>query len=296
MKQEERLSKIRGGVWEKPREDLWNKISGMEKEKDFIERKILQPLLNEEIAEKYGVEPPTSLLLYGPPGTGKTTFSKAIAGRLSWNFLEVSPSRGDDEIDYLRQLFSKLQKLEKTVVFMDEFEEVAFNADLGLPRRAVTNELLKLLPKINEKNGEILLVCATNHIRKIAPALLRPQRFDYLMPFGPPSKKSRKAMFENFLSNLNTSDELDLDKVSEKSSRFTPADIKSVCREAGYIAFEREIETGKEEPISTEDILRAIDMHNPTISEEELEEFKEDIKKYCRADFCYVDCDFLPLA
>ncbi|PTD93774.1 hypothetical protein C9439_06925 [archaeon SCG-AAA382B04] len=286
---ERKLSDIQGGVWKKPTEEAWKNISGMNQEKDFIERKILQPLFKKDIAKKYGVEPPTALLLHGPPGTGKTTFSKAIAGRLNWHFLEVSPTGRRDEVKYLRKLFSEIQELDKTVVFIDEFEEIAFDADLGLPKRAVTNELLKQLPKINEKSGETLLVCATNHIRKIAPALLRPQRFDYIIPMGPPSNNSRKAIFKNFLKDLNTSNDLDLEKVAEKTNRYTPADIEAVCRESGYIAFEREIKNDEEQPINTEDVLKAIRTHRPTISEEDLDEFKENKKKYCRADFCPIN-------
>ncbi|MBU1615793.1 AAA family ATPase, partial [bacterium] len=43
------------------------------------------------------------------------------------------------------------------------------------------------------------MICATNHISQLNPALLRPGRFDYLIPVGPIDEKGRKAVFERYL-------------------------------------------------------------------------------------------------
>ena len=72
---------------------LWETLAGMEHEKQLIERRVVLPLVNPDLAEEYGLKPPRAIVLFGPPGTGKTTFAKAVASRLGWPFVEVFPSR-----------------------------------------------------------------------------------------------------------------------------------------------------------------------------------------------------------
>jgi ATP-dependent 26S proteasome regulatory subunit len=49
-------------------------------------------LTQSELARKHGVTLPRTILFFGPPGTGKTHFARAIAARLQWWYVEVSPS------------------------------------------------------------------------------------------------------------------------------------------------------------------------------------------------------------
>jgi transitional endoplasmic reticulum ATPase len=72
---------------------LWDAVAGMEAEKQVIERRIVLPLAQPDVAERYGVAPPKAVILFGPPGTGKTSVAKAVASRLRWPFVELFPSR-----------------------------------------------------------------------------------------------------------------------------------------------------------------------------------------------------------
>jgi len=74
-------------------DDLWAGLAGMTREKLLIERRLVLPLADPDLAEEFGVLPPRAVVLFGPPGTGKTTFAKAVASRLGWPFVEVLPSR-----------------------------------------------------------------------------------------------------------------------------------------------------------------------------------------------------------
>lgn len=51
----------------------------------------------------------------------------------------------------------------------------------------LTNEFLKQIPRFREASHH-LLVCATNMVRRLDPAFLRPGRFDCLLPVGPPRR------------------------------------------------------------------------------------------------------------
>ena len=99
---------------------LWQALAGMEAEKRVIERRIVLPLAEPHLAERYGVSPPKTVILFGPPGTGKTSFAKAVAGRLGWPFVELFPSRlATPDVAMptaLREAFVSVMELESAVV------------------------------------------------------------------------------------------------------------------------------------------------------------------------------------
>lgn len=108
---------------------LWGSLAGMEREKEAIERRIVLPLAEPALADRYGVRPPKAVILFGPPGTGKTSFAKAVASRLEWPFVELFPSRlaagAGSLATSLRETFTDLAGLETVLLFIDEVEEIA---------------------------------------------------------------------------------------------------------------------------------------------------------------------------
>src|SRR5271157_6626462 len=74
------------------RKEIWDTISDSQPPKQLVQRKIILPLTERDLSKKHGVVPPKTIIFFGPPGTGKTHFAKAIAGILSWWFIEIAPS------------------------------------------------------------------------------------------------------------------------------------------------------------------------------------------------------------
>lgn len=266
---------------------LWEAMAGMEREKQVVERRVVLPLAQPELADRYGVVPPKGVILFGPPGTGKTSFAMAVASRLGWPFVELFPSRlaastGGGLAASLREVFADLAMLESVLLFIDEVEEIAAarSGQAVDPAHGVTNELLKLIPGFREHDGR-LLICATNSVRALDPAFLRPGRFDYVIPIGPPDAAARRAVWARYLAPA-AAVEVDIERLVEASEMLTPADIEFAARKGAQAAFEREVADGRGEPARTEDFLAAVAETRPSLTEQALTEFHEDIERYTR--------------
>lgn len=261
--------------------DAWQSLAGMTDLKNLIERRVLLPINERTRAEKHGLLPPGSILLFGPPGTGKTALARATASRLGWAFIEVDLSIVALESARLRRLFEKLFQLEQAVIFFDEFEYLGLKRDgQKTPVEPLTAEMLKGLPALRE-SGLVLLMCATNHIGLLDPALLRPGRFDLVLPIGLPDGDDRAAILRLLLAR-HQCDAIDEAPVIQRTDGLTMADLQAVCQRAAQAAFEREVQTGRESRITTEDLLRVLEGFRPTIGREDLERFHADVERFAR--------------
>ncbi len=55
------------------RASAWEQLGGMVKKKELIERRVILPLAQPQLAERLGLVPPRAIVLFGPPGTGKSS-------------------------------------------------------------------------------------------------------------------------------------------------------------------------------------------------------------------------------
>jgi transitional endoplasmic reticulum ATPase len=262
--------------------DAWESLAGMAALKDQIERRVLLPVRERARADRHGITPPGAVLLFGPPGTGKTALARAIAGRLGWAFVDVDLTTVALDSGRLRRLFDHLFHLEEVVIFFDEFEHLGLNRNTQTtPVEPLTAELLHGLPALRA-SGKVLAVCATNYVRLLDPALLRPGRFDLVLPIGLPEAADRAAMLRDLLRRRPCA-EIDLAAVVARSDGLTPADLGAVCQQAAQAAFEREVHSGRDSRVETADLLAALDSYRPTVTAQDVAAFQEDVERYARA-------------
>jgi SpoVK/Ycf46/Vps4 family AAA+-type ATPase len=267
--------------------EMWDTISDSQPPKQLVQRRIILPLMEEDLSLKHGVVPPKAIVFFGPPGTGKTHFVKAIAGALSWRYIEIAPSMlmadGVEKIGAnLREVMEKARTLDEVVLFIDEFEEIAGSRDMAdRIDKSITNEFLKQIPLLKEQQNKILLVCATNYIRDLDAAMLRPGRFDCIIPVGGLDRAGRTTILEHYLSTLNTG-QIDLDRLVTMTSGFTPADIQYLFQQVAHFAFEQEIASKKDYLVTTETFIHLTPKVLPSLSDEVIEEFEKDSVNYAR--------------
>jgi len=267
--------------------EIWDTISDSQPPKQLVQRRIILPLTENNLSKKHGVTPPKTIIFFGPPGTGKTHFVKAIAGILSWWYIEILPSMlmvdGIERIGAnLHNVMEKARQLEDAVIFIDEFEEIAANRDEATRiDKSITNEFLKQVPMLKNQGNKVLLVCATNYIRHLDTALLRPGRFDCIIPVGGLDEDGRRTILEQFLSKLNTGD-VDVNLIVKMTSRFTPADIEYLFHQVAQYAFEQELASKQDYRVTTETFVEILPKIRPSLTEEIIEEFQKDSITYSR--------------
>lgn len=267
--------------------EMWDTISDSQPPKQLVQRRIILPLIEEALSRKHGVIPAKAILFFGPPGTGKTHFAKAIAGALSWWYIEIVPSMlmvdGVESIGAkLKEVMEKASTLDEIVLFIDEFEEIAGSRDMAdRIDKSITNEFLKQIPLLKNKQNKILLVCATNYIRQLDAAMLRPGRFDCIIPVGALDREGRTTILEYYLAKLNKGD-IALSSIAEMTSGFTPADIQYLFQQVAHFAFEQELASKEDYLVTAETFTQILPKVPPSLSDEVIEEFKKDSINYSR--------------
>jgi len=267
--------------------EIWDTISDSQPPKQLVQRRIILPLTEEDLSRKHGVIPPKTIIFFGPPGTGKTHFVKAIAGILSWWYIEIMPSvlmmEGVEKVGAnLRNIMEKARNLQEAVIFIDEFEELAGSRDTASRvDKSITNEFLKQVPLLKSQPNRVLLVCATNYIRQLDAALLRPGRFDCIIPVGSLNHDERQTILSHYLSRLNAG-EVDMDWLVSSTNRFTPADIEYLFQQVAQYAFEQELTRRQDYQVSTETIQHILPKIRPSLTDEIIKEFEKDSVTFAR--------------
>ncbi len=136
------------------------------------------------------------------------------------------------------------------------------------------NELLKSIPVFKSRPGR-LMVMATNSIASIDAAMLRPGRFDLIIPIGAPDGAGRIELAGEFLQTCDPED------VAERTEGFTPADFALAAQRAAQLAFDRALAGGAPE-VTSADSLEAVARTRPSVDPVAAAAFDEESDAFAR--------------
>jgi transitional endoplasmic reticulum ATPase len=215
-----------------------------------------------EAAVKFGVEPPTGLLLAGPPGTGKTSVAKVLAAQANCSFYPISGADviskwvGESERN-IRQLFERARSNRPSIVFIDEIDAIAGSRGQVETHDSHVNQLLSEIDGVSGQRG-VFVVGATNRPDQLDPALLRGGRLSRTIVLGLPDEEGRHALLCLMTARMPTVG-VDLEALARDSDGLSPADLKGLCQEAALAAMARSSgQEGQSPAVHHEDFEEAL--------------------------------------
>ncbi|KAK3809047.1 MAG: P-loop containing nucleoside triphosphate hydrolase protein [Linnemannia elongata] len=138
-------------------------------------------------------------LLHGPPGTGKTSFIVALAGHLNMSVCIVNLGISGLNDQQLDRLLNNAPR--NSILLMEDVDAALVKRKAGKAQEGGNNVtlsgILNALDGITAQEGSVVFM-TTNHIRKLAPALIRPGRCDRKMLFDYADKHQIEGMFMKF--------------------------------------------------------------------------------------------------
>ncbi|KAK1805771.1 hypothetical protein P4O66_001952 [Electrophorus voltai] len=287
----------------------WQDVGGLQQVKKDILDTIQLPLERPELLSA-GLRR-SGLLLYGPPGTGKTLLAKAVATECSMTFLSVkgpelinmyvgqseeniredSDIPDDPTLPFFRpvspEVFRKARVAAPCIIFFDELDSLAPNrgrsGDSGGVMDRVVSQLLAELDGLHS-SGDVFVIGATNRPDLLDQSLLRPGRFDRLVYVGiGEDRESQLQILRAIVRKFKVEPGVSLSEIVDRCPlHLTGADLYALCSDAMTSAVKRKIllisegldSEDSELTLCAEDFSYALDILQPSVSEQELQKYK----------------------
>ncbi|KAL5368631.1 nuclear VCP like protein [Cryptosporidium parvum] len=223
----------------------WENVGALNELRVDLELRIISPIKNSHIYDRFGLETPSGVLLYGPPGCGKTLLAKAIAKESGANFISI---RGPELLNKyvgesekaVRTVFERARASAPCIVFFDELDSLcaARSSEGNGATERVVNQLLTELDGVGERR-KVFVVAATNRPDIIDPAMMRPGRLDRIIYVPLPNEMGRLDILMKVSKKTPLAKDVDLRVISKNTQGFSGADLSQLIREATLKALDK---------------------------------------------------------
>ena len=241
----------------------YNDIGGYKEQIDQLREVLELPLLNPQVFEQLGIDPPKGVLLFGPPGTGKTLTARAVANRTDACFIRISGCElvqkyVGEGARLVRELFQMARTKKASIIFFDEIDSIGGvrSDDPDSGDTEVQRTMLEIINQLDgfESRGNIKVLMATNRPDVLDPALIRPGRIDRKIEYSLPDLEGRVQIFKIQARTMNVEKDVRFELLARLTNNNTGADIRAVCIEAGMFAIRARRKT-----ITEKDLLDSIE-------------------------------------
>ncbi len=223
-----------------PLPDGFGALGGVDYLIAFLRDEILLPL------RRGDRDVPKGALFVGPPGTGKTFTVAALAKEVGFNAVALRAENilggivGESERN-LRSFFTFVRALAPTLVFIDELDQSDMSQrGTGSGNPVAANLFNATLQFMSDERlrGQVIVIGATNRPDLIDPALLRPGRFDRIIPVLLPEPDARRDML---LAQARAQGDVvfepdALDLLVAQTDQYSAADLAYLVRKARKLA------------------------------------------------------------
>jgi ATP-dependent 26S proteasome regulatory subunit len=231
-------------------------------------------LTSPELYARWGIRPPRGLLLYGPPGTGKATLARALATAAGAIFYHLKLTNlttkfGANTGELLQEILRIATSEGKAVLFLDEADALALEHLLPPPqaREASARLVAALCEKLDglDPGARILVLASTTRTDAIDPALVAPGRLDHLIEVALPDAAAQQEIFELIRAKIERQAgrpvfaAVDYRTVLPVMGGMSGAEISQIVQRALEVKVHRSAEGKDAPPVTTQDLLMAID-------------------------------------
>ncbi|MBF0509903.1 MAG: CDC48 family AAA ATPase [Deltaproteobacteria bacterium] len=233
----------------------WADIGGCGRAKQALKEAVEWPQRWPHLFDKLKLDPPRGILITGPSGTGKTLIAQALARESGLNFISVkgpellSKYVGESE-ERIREIFRKARMAASCILFFDEIDSIAGHRGADQSSAQVISRMVSQL--LTEMDGietlrGVIILGATSRPDMLDASLLRPGRFEVLIPLDLPLPQERREIIDIHLRNRTLAPDVDLNWLVQESTGWTGARIEALCRGAAMACLKEIIDQEAEE-------------------------------------------------
>lgn len=212
-----------------------DKLVGIDAVVRELQRTIVIPMTQPELARELGLKPARGVLLYGEPGTGKTTIGRALARQMKGKFFIMD---GSTSPEMASPLLDAAEASSPSVFFIDDADVIFRNGEnSGFARKLLT----KLDGLESESIGNVCIIMTAMDVADMPPAIVRSGRVEVWLHMEQPDAKKRLEIIRHYSRSLP--DEFkgfDEGILAAATLGFVPADLRGLVGDARtHIAYDR---------------------------------------------------------
>jgi predicted AAA+ superfamily ATPase len=200
-----------------------------------LQRTIVIPMAQPELARELGLKPARGVLLHGEPGTGKTTIGRALARQMKGKFFIMD---GSTKPENAGPLLDAAEASSPSVFFIDDADVIFKNGEnSGFARKLLT----KLDGLESESIGNVCIIMTAMDVSDMPPAIVRSGRVEVWLHMDLPDAQKRLDIIRYYAESLPEDLKgFDQDMLVAATEGFVPADLRGLVGDArGHIAYDR---------------------------------------------------------